>query len=105
MSISGRRGVLLFSSILLASTLVISVLPSKNASALGQITIRSLTLQPGGTDGGSKPGGIVNHFFQFTIATTANIGSIQFLYCTTAAGTCIAPTGLVTTTATYGAES
>jgi hypothetical protein len=104
MSISGRRGVLLFSSILLVTALVIAALPSKSAYA-AQITTRSLTLQPGGTDGGSKAGGVVVHFFTFTIPTTASIGSIQFLYCTTAAGTCTTPTGLVTTSATYGVES
>lgn len=70
-----------------------------------QITTRSLTLQAGATDGGSKPGGVVNHAFAFTIPTTGNVGSIQFLYCTTAAGTCTTPTGLSTTAATMGTQS
>lgn len=70
-----------------------------------QITTRSLTLQAGATDGGSKPGGVVNHFFQFTIPTTASVGSILFQYCTTAAGTCTTPTGLDTTSATMGTQS
>jgi hypothetical protein len=88
----------------LVTGMVLQLIPSGMASA-AQITTRSLTLQPGGTDGGSKAGGVVNHFFTFTVPTTASIGSIQFLYCTLAAGTCTTPTGLVTTSATYGVES
>jgi hypothetical protein len=84
--------------------IVLSTLPSGNVSA-AQITSRSLTLQAGVSDGGSKPGGVVNHLFTFTTASTANIGSIQFLYCTTAGGTCTTPTGLVTTSATLGSQS
>ena len=71
-----------------------------------QITNRSLTLMAGaGGDGGSKPSGVVNHWFQFTIPTTGTaIGSIKFEYCTTAADspsnpTCVTPTGLDTTLA------
>jgi len=70
-----------------------------------QITLRSLTLQAGVTDGGSMPGGVVNHQFAFTIPSNASVGSIQFLYCTLAAGTCTTPTGLVTTSATMGSQS
>ena len=51
------------------------------------------------------PGGVVNHFFSFTVPTTGNVGSIEFLYCTLAAGTCTMPTGLVTTSATMGTQS
>lgn len=65
-----------------------------------QITARSLTLQAGGTDGGSKPGGVVNHKFDFTLPTTGNIGSIKFEYCTNASTTCDMPVGLLTTSAT-----
>jgi hypothetical protein len=75
-----------------------------NQAFAAQITNRSLTLQAG-TDGGSKPGGVVNHFFAFTIPSTGNVGSIQFQYCTLAAGACTTPTGLVTSSATYGSES
>jgi hypothetical protein len=76
----------------------------RSASA-AQITIRSLTLQAGATDGGSMPGGIVNHLFGLTTATTGNVGSIEFLYCTLAAGTCTTPTGLDTTAATMGTQT
>ncbi len=78
--------------------------PIQSASA-GQITARSLTLQAGATDGGSEPGGVVNHFFQFTLPTGATIGSIQFQYCETAAGACTTPTGLATSSATLGSEN
>jgi hypothetical protein len=82
-----------------------SMFLSRKAFATGQLTSRSLILQAGTTDGGSKPGGVVKHLFGFTIATTANIGSIQFLYCDTAGGTCTTPTGLHTTSATMGSET
>jgi len=84
--------------------LTLSAISTKPASA-AQITNRSLTLQAGVSAGGSKAGGVVNHLFTFTIVTTGNVGSIQFLYCTIAVGTCVTPTGLVTTSATYGSES
>lgn len=70
-----------------------------------QITDRSLTLQGTASVGGSEPGGVVNDLFTFTVATTASVGSIQFLYCTTADGSCTTPTGLVTTSATIGSQS
>lgn len=78
---------------------------SFGVASAAQLTVRSLTLQAGGTDAGSKPSGVVNHLFAFTVASTANIGSIQFLYCLEAAGTCTTPTGLVTTSATIGAQT
>jgi hypothetical protein len=70
-----------------------------------QITTRSLTLQAGASSGGSKPGGIVKHKFDFTIPTNASVGSIKFTYCTIAAGVCTTPTGLVTSSATLDAQS
>src|SRR5687768_1473272 len=91
---------LLLISVLSFSMLAGLFLP-KSASA-AQITARSLTLQAGATDGGSMPGGVVNHLYNFTVPTTANIGSIKFEYCTLAAGACVTPTNLVTTSATMG---
>jgi hypothetical protein len=82
----------------------VSAFLSNNAYA-AQITSRSLTLQSGVTDGGSKPSGVVNHYFQFTIPTGASVGSIKFQYCTIASGACTTPAGLATTGATYGSES
>jgi hypothetical protein len=84
--------------------LIIQALPTGIASA-AQITSRSLTLQAGATDGGSMPGGVVNHLFSFTVPTTGNVGSIEFEYCTTASGACTTPTGLDTTAATMGSQS
>lgn len=64
-----------------------------------QITNRSLTLQAGTTgDGGSLPGGIVNHLFTFSVPSNTAVGSILFQYCTTATGaTCTMPTGMDST--------
>lgn len=77
-----------------------TVFRSESVNA-AQITARKLTLQAGTTDGGAKPGGVVKHQFDFTIASSGSfVGSIQFLYCTTASGSCTMPVGLVTTSAT-----
>jgi hypothetical protein len=84
--------------------LLVEVSGSGNVSA-AQITLRSLTLQAGVSDGGSQPGGVVNHLFSFSTGSTGNVGSIQFMYCTTAAGACTMPIGLVTTSATMGSQS
>lgn len=102
MIMSGQR-VSLLCCILLISGIIIATFPAQRTSAL-TLTNRSLTLQTG-TDAGSKPSGVVVHFFTFTITSTANIGSIQFLYCTLAAGICTTPTGLLTTSSTYGVEA
>lgn len=85
---------------------IVATLQAGQTSALG-ITTRSLTLVAGASDGGSKIGGVVNHLFTFTPGTSGQtIGSIQFLYCTTASVTaCVTPTGLVTTSATLFSQS
>src|SRR3954469_12627654 len=75
-----------------------------HASAV-QITNRRLTLEAGATDGGSKPSGVVKHLFTFDVVSTSNLGSIQFLYCTTAAGSCTTPAGLSTTAATLSSQT
>jgi hypothetical protein len=80
-----------------AVTLVAQVFPAVSVHAADQITDRSLTLIGVGNSGGSKPGGVVNHEFTFTVPTDADVGSIKFEYCTLAAGTCTTPTGLITT--------
>jgi hypothetical protein len=86
--------------------IALQLVPFGTANA-AQITTRSLTLQAGATDGGSKPGGNVNHIYTFTVPTAGNIGSIKFDYCTTASGACTPPTGLDTTlnTATLGSTT
>lgn len=95
---------LIFSVLFLVAT-ISSAFQAQTANA-AQITLRSLTLVAGASDGGSKPGGVVNHLFNFTVpGGAATIGSIQFQYCTTASGTCTLPTGVVTTAATLNSQS
>lgn len=87
------------------------IIPLANVSA-AQITSRSLTLKAGTipttntTDAGSMAGGVVSHYFKFTVPGTGNVNSIKFLYCTDADpnGACITPTGLSTTGATLTHE-
>jgi hypothetical protein len=105
-----RLSIAILGLILMAGIVASTLLP-KQASA-DQITTRTLTLQAGATDGGSKPSGVVNHFFSFTLPSTGNqnVGSIQFKYCTAAADSiaspaCVTPAGLVTTSATLGSQS
>lgn len=101
------------SALLFAASLSLQVLlPGKALAAPAQqITSRSLTLEPGATDGGSKPSGTVNHLFSFTLHDlSSNLGSIVFQYCTTAAAVpggvgCVAPAGINTAGVTMGAET
>lgn len=110
MRVSGvRTRVVLWVLIFLAC--LTSVLPSYNAYAAA-ITARSLTLEQnvGVTTGASAPSAVggagtvgrANHHFKFNIPTTASIRSIGFQYCTTASGTCTAPTDLTAASATLG---
>ena len=86
--------------LILLGTVALAVMP--RAASAAQIYERSLTLEAGTTDGGSMPGGTVKHFFQFKLPAVGdpNVGSIKFLYCTLAAGACVTPDGLDTTSAT-----
>lgn len=93
-----------------AALVALSPFLAVQPASAAQITNRSLTLQEGsGGDGGSMPGGVVNHFFEFTLPASSSVGSIQFQYCETAAdvgaSTCVTPTGLDTTSATLGSEN
>jgi hypothetical protein len=92
-------------AVFLFGATVIPVIQSEIAYAVGgPLTQRSLTLQAG-TDPGSKPGGVVKHYFQFiTSANSNSTGSILFQYCTTASGTCN-PTGVITTSATLTGQN
>lgn len=93
--------------IVLVAAAVTSVYSAPSAYA-EQITTRSLTLVAGATDGGSKPGGVVNHAFVFTVPSIGNqnIGSVKFEYCTVAVQVaCVAPTGMNATAATFGNET
>lgn len=88
---------------LIVALLLQGFLPSTASAA--QITLRSLTLQAGVSDGGSKAGGVVNHLFQFTLPGGSSVGSVKFEYCMLAAGACTTPAGLVTTSATLGTQT
>jgi hypothetical protein len=77
--------------------LAAAILPARVEAA--QLTARKVTL------GSSAVSAVTTHQFNFTTATTASIGSVGFLYCTTAAGACTKPTGLTTTSATLDAQS
>jgi len=93
-------------AIIFASVLSLPLIFMSSSAHAAEITDRSLLLEgTSSSAGGSEPGGVVNDLFTFTTATAASIGSIQFLYCTTADGTCVTPTGLVTTSATLGSQS
>ena len=99
-----KRGLILGAALMVLAP-VVAVLNAGNASA-AQITARSLTLVATGTDGGSKPSGVVGHQFSFTIPSGTSIGSVKFEYCTTASvTTCVLPTGVSTTSATLGSVS
>lgn len=91
------------------AALIVLAYQTTYAAGPNQITNRSLTLQDGATDGGSKPLGVVKHQFTFTLPDTTAIQSIKFQYCTTAeiniGGPCVTPAGLVTTAATLGTQS
>jgi hypothetical protein len=92
------------SLVLIIASVAFSFTGNQQAGA-AQITNRSLTLQGVGTDGGSLPEGDVNHLFAFTLPGGSNVGSIEFLYCTTASGTCTTPADLDTTGAALGNET
>lgn len=113
MRVYGKRLPLLFMAAVLVTASVSSAFNVDTASA-GQITVRKLTLlagtgdsnSDGFPDGGSMPGAVVNHQYDFTIPTNGMVGAIKFEYCTTASGgSCTMPTGLVTTSATLGNDT
>jgi hypothetical protein len=92
MTLRGKTVVLLKLGLIAFATALISLNFLSSSVSAAQITNRSLTLETGATgDGGSKPGGNVKHFFQFTLASSTTVGSIKFQYCTTASGSCTAP--------------
>ena len=75
-----RSGFFIVAAVVVAT--LTAALPIQTTFA-SQITNRSMTLVAGATDGGSKPGGVVNHKFDFTLPGGSNVGSIKFEYCTT----------------------
>jgi hypothetical protein len=92
-------------AVLVVAGILLSSLPGQSVSA-AQITNRKLDLIGVGTDGGSKPGGTVNHKFTFDIPTAGTLGSIKFEYCTTASvEACVSPTAMDASGATFGNET
>lgn len=63
-------------------------------ASAAQLTNRSMS------ESNPAGGAASAHTFKFTAGSTASIGSIGFLYCTTATGSCTTPTSLLTTSAT-----
>jgi hypothetical protein len=106
MTLRGNFVLLFRLGFLALAVIYFSSLFPNNVSA-DQITSRSLTLQDGASDGGSKPQGVVKHLFGFTLPAVGNpsVGSVQFLYCTAATSTCTTPTNLVTTSATLSNQT
>jgi hypothetical protein len=100
-----------FSVLLLFAVIFTQAILPFNVASAAQITTRKLELKASddGLTGGSKPGGTVNHSFEFVIPTTTAIGAIGFQYCTQPAdvggATCVPPTGLDTSTATLGGST
>lgn len=99
MGLSGKGKLWLGVSLASFMTVILSTFTSSFVYATGQLTQRSLTL------GTSQETTSTTHQFTFTTATTNNVGSIEFLYCTTSDGSCTTPTGLITTSATLTAQS
>jgi hypothetical protein len=64
-----------------------------------QITSRSLTL------GSAQASAVNNYLFTYTLPDTGNVGSMEFIFCTTPIGSCTAPTGLSVTGTTIGAQT
>lgn len=90
------------------SILVLQIVPISNTSAAAQITDRTMTLVGEGTTGGSTPDAVVNHKFEFTVPTTADVGSIKFLYCTVPGAptdSCTTPIGADASSATLFSQS
>jgi hypothetical protein len=101
----GKQTPLLFMVALLVFATIAQSFQANTSYAASQIINRKLTLKANGTNGGSAAGVASNHEYTFQLASTTSLGSIQFQYCTAAAGTCTAPPGLSTSGATIGSNT
>jgi len=115
------RGTNLLAAVAFTAAAIAPAVLSQSAFAAGQFSPRKLTLSssangnvstdangtavaPGAGGNGAK----AKHTFNFTLATTSNVGSVLLQYCTTPLlGTaCVAPTGMeAATVATIAAQS
>lgn len=83
----------------IAAVLISSLAAPLSANA-AQITSRSVTIS-----NSNAAQTAVSNTFAFTLPTAGTLGSIGFVYCTTASGACTTPTGLDTTAATLTAQT
>lgn len=113
-AISLKRSTALAAALAFTATLLAFNLASIFGANVGaaQLTSRSLTLSstlPGtsvtGLAGSETNGSDAIHTFNFTVPSATSVQSILFRYCTTAIGTCTAPTGLNVAGVTEGATS
>lgn len=87
------------SQILAVLLLLFAVMFVPAQVSAAQLTSRKVTLES------SAPSATTGHNYAFTIATTNNVGSIIFEYCTTASGGCTGPTGLDVDSVTLDAQT
>ncbi len=108
-----RTGLLLAALTFTALLMVVNLASFFGKASAAQLTSRNVVLASNlegdvGTAEAANSelnGADTTHTFTFNIATTASIGGIQLLYCTTAIGTCTAPTGLSVDNATLGSPT
>src|SRR5581483_6948608 len=75
---------------------------SSSTTVAAQLSDRSILI------GSSQPGVVTTHKFTFSVATTGNIGSIDFEYCTNSpfvGAACSAPAGLNLSSAILSSQS
>jgi hypothetical protein len=80
-----------------AMAFIMAQLPSSVFAA--GLTARKVTLTS------SAVSASTSHKFDFTTATTSDIGSIKYEYCTTASGACVTPTGINASSASISAQT
>ncbi len=84
----------------MAVSVLLPTLITEKALAAGQLTERSLSISsgiPGKTN--------VQYTFTFKVSSASDIEGIKLQACTTAVGSCTAPTGLSFSSRTYGTQS
>lgn len=70
------------------------------------VAVEAAGLAPRSIQVGSSGQGVTTSYtVNATTATSDNIGSVKFEFCDSASGACVLPTGVVTTSATLGAQS
>lgn len=93
-----RRIINISQASLLVAVLLFPMLLMTRVEA-AQLTSRSLSISS------AVPSASANYTFSFTVAGTNDVEGLKFQACTTAVGTCSAPSGLSFTPATFGSQS